>query len=225
MNDNRTMPAFVRMLIVDDHGLLAEGLAGAVSELGVDTFVVSPPVPEEILALAAEQRPALVVLDLDLGSPVGRSTPLIAPLVSEGASVVMLTGVTDNVPLAECLEAGASGVISKSVGFAELLAIIERLLAGDSSMFERQRQELASELRRHRAEQLDKTAALRTLTPREREVLAGLSDGRSAQELASAMFVSLATVRSQIRSILRKFGVSSQLAAVAEARRAGLDAA
>ena len=59
------------------------------------------------------------------------------------------------------------------------------------------------------------------LTPREASVLGGMLDGLSAEQIAERDFVSLATVRTQIQSVLRKLGVTSQLAAVAAARRAG----
>jgi two-component system nitrate/nitrite response regulator NarL len=214
------MPSVMRMLVVDDHGLLAEGLA-----VDVETRVLPAPDGASILATASEWHPHLVLLDLDLGEGVGRSTPFVGALVAGGATVVMLTGVTDPVALGECIEAGATGVLSKRLGFRELLDTLARIVAGDTHTFARQRQELLAALRAARAEQAERMAPLASLTRREREVLAGLVEGRSAQELATEMFVSVATIRSQIKAILRKLGVNSQLAAVAEARRAGLTSA
>jgi DNA-binding NarL/FixJ family response regulator len=213
----------MRLLIVDDHALLAESLAAALACPETDVTIVPSPNLERVLAIAEVERPEVVLLDLELGDDVGRSTAVVPSLVELGACVVVLTGSTDGVALAECIEAGAAGIVGKNHGFTGLVEMLDRVIAGDTSMFERQRHELLFALRRHRSELQARTAPLRSLTRRECEVLAGLERGRNAQELADEMYVSLATVRSQIQSILRKLDVSSQLAAVAEARRAGFD--
>ena len=77
------------------------------------------------------------------------------------------------------------------------------------------------ELLQHARRRHTVDAKLRSLSPRETEVLDALFEGTSAETIASEQFVSLGTVRSHIRSILRKLGVQSQLAAVAAARRVG----
>ena len=80
---------------------------------------------------------------------------------------------------------------------------------------------MLDELRTHRATQRSALSPFEQLTQREREVLALLIDGLAAEEIAETRYVALTTVRSQIRSVLRKLGVRSQLAAVARASRAG----
>jgi DNA-binding NarL/FixJ family response regulator len=82
-----------------------------------------------------------------------------------------------------------------------------------------ERDEMLATLRRHRAEEQRRRAPFDRLTARERAVLAAMMDGSTAEEIARSAFVSLATVRSQIRSILEKLGVHSQMAAVALAHR------
>lgn len=220
MNEPHLSPA--RILIVEDHPLVAEGLAAALASQGAEVAVASVPLEREILHQAEQLRPNLVLLDLRLGGELESSIGLIDPLRTRGASVLMLTGVDEVSALAECVEAGALGILSKRADFCELIDAVGRALLGDTTHFERQRRELLTALRELRSSQHLRLAPLRTLTPRETEVLSGLVDGHSAEELASLMYVSVATVRSQIRSILRKLGVNSQLAAVAVAHRAGL---
>jgi two-component system nitrate/nitrite response regulator NarL len=189
--------ATARVLVVDDHAVFAETLAGELQRLGFE------------------------VLDLYLGPEVGTSVPLIAPLVASGAEVVILTGMTDEAQLAGCVEAGASGVVSK---VADLEAVFDAVV--HAAHHERlqpttERERMLAVLRGARRQERARLERFERLTRRERVVLAGLMDGLSAAEIAESSFVSLTTVRSQIRAVLLKLGVTSQLAAVAAAHRAG----
>lgn len=176
---------------------------------------------ESVLAQAARVRAGVVLLDLDLGAAVGNGVDLIAPLNEMGSQVLVVTGSTDRVRHAACVEAGAAGFMEKSARFDELLHATLDAAHLQALLSPNQRQELLAELRQQRAEKRARLAAFEQLTPRESEVLAALCEGRSAQAIAAAAYVSEATVRTQIRGILTKLGVSSQLAAVAAARRAG----
>ena len=133
----------------------------------------------------------------------------------------MLTGSTDHVELAECVEQGAVGVLNKAMSFTDLVAAVKEVVSSGSLLSAHQREELLGVLRRSRREEEERLAPFAALTPREREVLDCLMEGMPAETIAKTSFVSVATVRSQIRSILSKLGVNSQLAAVAMARSAG----
>ena len=213
--------AHVRLLIVEDHQLLAHSLGAALTDEGLDVRLVDGPTSDDILAAADEHQPDLVLLDLDLGQRLGNSVPLIRPMVERGNRVVMLTGSMDQAELAACVEQGAVGVLNKSISFDALLAAVREALSEGTLLSSHQREEFLSVLRRSRRAQADRFAPFRSLTPREQEVLLSLMDGVAAETIAKRSFVSVATVRSQIRSILAKLGVNSQLAAVALARNAG----
>ncbi len=133
----------------------------------------------------------------------------------------MLTGTTDRVRLAACVEAGAIGVVNKSVSFEQLMRAVRDAVELGSLLTPHQREDLLGELRRQRAADRQRLALFAALTPREQQVLASLMDGRSAEAIATEAYVSVTTVRSQIRSVLMKLGVNSQLSAVAKARAAG----
>jgi DNA-binding NarL/FixJ family response regulator len=115
---------------------------------------------------------------------------------------------------ARCVEAGAAGVASKAEPFDRLLDAARRAARGEPAIGRLQREELLGELRRSRAERADRLAPFERLTPKEASVLRALAQGRSAEAIARSSYVSLPTVRTQIRGILVKLGVSSQLAAV-----------
>jgi DNA-binding NarL/FixJ family response regulator len=208
------------VLIVEDHELLAQSLVFALRAEGIDAETIKPVSAEDILNAAEKLRPTVVLLDLELGGEIGVSVPLIAPLESLGAQVVMVTGVSDRVRLAECLEAGATGLINKSTPFADLVQAVQEVVELGTLVPPQQRHELLGELRRQRSADRDRMAPFERLTSREQQVLGALIEGKSAEKIAEDYFVSLATVRSQIRAILLKLDVNSQLAAVAMARHA-----
>jgi DNA-binding NarL/FixJ family response regulator len=162
-----------------------------------------------------------VLLDIGLGDRVGSGIELIKPLREAGAEVVMLTGETRRPVLAACLEAGAAGWIGKDTFLDDVEGVLNDVLAGTPLIGRAAREAMLEELRIERAGQRRALSPFERLTARERDVLAALVDGLSAEEIAEAQFVALTTVRSQIRAVLQKLGVRSQLAAVAYANRVG----
>jgi DNA-binding NarL/FixJ family response regulator len=213
--------AHTRLLIVEDHQLLAGALAMALRGRGLDVTVAAGPSPGEVVDQARGLAPVLVLLDLELGTPLGSGTDLVGPLRDAGATVVMMTGVTDRARLAACVEAGAVGVIGKAAPFEELVATVQRVSGGEALLGQEERAALLAELRSRQESERERYAPFASLTAREQAVLAALVEGQSAEAIAAGAYVSIATVRSQIQAILRKLGVASQLAAVAKARQAG----
>jgi DNA-binding NarL/FixJ family response regulator len=217
-----------RLLIVDDHPLVAIGLQLALRSRGWEVQVADGPTVDAVLEQAGEFEPECVLLDLHLGV-LGNGRDLIGPLRATSRAVVMLTGETDRLLLAACLEAGAAGWIGKDTFLDDVIAQVEDALAGRPLVGCARRQELLDDLRVHRAGLERSRSPFEQLTRREQRVLGALVDGLSSEEIAEAHFVAVTTVRSQVQAILRKLGVRSQLAAVATANRAGwtppLDAA
>jgi two-component system nitrate/nitrite response regulator NarL len=208
----------VRVLVVEDHTLLAQSVTVALTIEGFEVFRPEHLDADAILAAAVAHRPGVVLLDLSLEDAVS-ALPLIPPLRDLGAAVVVVTGVTDRVRLAECVEAGALGIVGKHESFEALIAAVSEAAQLRALLSTGQREELLRELRHHRADTTRRLEPFGRLTRREREVLRALVDGQSAEVIAKQSFVSVATVRSQIRSVLSKLGVNSQLAAVALATR------
>lgn len=210
-----------RIVIVEDHTLLAETVGLA---LGVEGFqvTVADLTDENSLMASVEADPTvLVLLDLELGETLGDGTRLITPLRDRGADVLIVSGVRDRIRLAATLEAGAVGYVGKDEPFDVLLETTMRAAAGLPVIEANHRLQLLAELRRDRAEQSAQHAPFEALTRREREVLAELGAGKSVDAIAHEWVVSPATVRTQVRGVLTKLDVKSQLAAVAKARDAG----
>jgi DNA-binding NarL/FixJ family response regulator len=210
-----------RVLIVDDHSTVSEALAVALRADGLDVSVASDLTVDGIVAQSSAEDVAVVLLDLLLDTRT--CLPAIAPLVEQGRTVAILTGMHEPARAGEALELGASAVLYKTQPFANLLAAIRDLTAGETVMAPAERERLIHEARRLRSAQAGSRARVATLTPRELVVLRRLLAGCRAESIASAENVSLATIRSHIRGVLTKLGVSSQLAAAAIAREAGIE--
>ncbi|HKY14222.1 MAG TPA: response regulator transcription factor [Microthrixaceae bacterium] len=209
-----------RILIVEDHRLVAVGIQLALRARGWQVEVTDGPSVDAVLELAATFQPDCVLVDLDLGH-LGSGVDLIPSLRSFATAVVMLTGETDRFILASGVEAGADGWISKGCFVDDLVAAVEDVLAGHSILGCSARSALLSELRLHRSQRQQVLSPLEQLSAREQNVLEALAEGLSCEEIAASQFVAESTVRSQIRSMLRKLDVKSSLAAVAMANRAG----
>lgn len=209
------------VLIVEDHELLAQSLGVALQAEGLEVHVADLRTQRSILDEAREVSPATVLLDLDLGQHQESGEALVPDLVGLGARVVVVSGTTDVLRLGTCLELGASGVLSKSRPFDDVLAAVQNAANGDRVMPDAERQDLLAAMRRSRAEQRERLEPFERLTPREAEVLGLLMRGQAAEAIARRFVVSEATVRTQIRGVLSKLAVTSQLAAVAEAHRVG----
>jgi DNA-binding NarL/FixJ family response regulator len=210
-----------RVLIVDDHPLVATGLQIALRARGWTVEATTGPTGAAVIEVARSFAPDCVVLDLHLGPELGSGVHLIGTLREHGAAVVMLTAETDRLALAACVEAGADGWISKNVFVDTVVEAVDDVLLGRPLIGRCAREALLDELRLRRATLEHDHSPFDRLSAREQCVLGALVEGMTAEEIAEAHFVSLATVRSQIRGVLQKLGVRSQLAAVVQANRVG----
>lgn len=210
-----------QLLIVEDHELLADTMALVLRQQGFDVHTASGPSSDAVVEIARRLVPVLVLLDLELGPPLGSGMDIIRPLVGAGAQVLMVTGAADRARLGECIDAGAIGVVSKAAGLPHLVECVRRAFEGHDVLADGERQVFLSAARARRRADGERLAPFDSLSPREQAVLARLVAGDSAETIAEGAFVSVATVRTQIRAILQKLRVKSQLAAVALARDSG----
>lgn len=204
-----------RVLVVEEQLLVAVGLQLALAGRGWDVHLICESTAQDVISCAQRLAPRCALLDIHLARGFGSGIELIAPLLASGARVVVLTAERRRMVLAECIEAGAVGWISKCVALDELESALRLVIAGEPILGRADRASLLNDLRLERAGNLRASATFDQLTQREGRVLGALIDGLSAEEIADAHFVALTTVRSQIRSILQKLGVHSQIAAVA----------
>jgi two-component system nitrate/nitrite response regulator NarL len=210
------------VLIVDDHPLVAVSLTSALRERGVPAERVGPLDRTGLDAALQRDRSGLVVLDLDLGPDADLDGIALVPVIrAAGWTVLLLTGSTDRARIAAAVAAGASGWLAKTLPFDDVVATVADAAAGRPVFDPGRRAELVAE--HHAAQQArgDLDRRWNRLTPRERQVLGCLVDGKRVADVAREFVVSPATVRTQVRSILAKLEVGSQLEAVALARHTG----
>lgn len=213
-----------RVLIIEDHRLFAESLELTLSLEGYDVRRLALPEDGGSMATlrssALRANPRTVLLDLDLGR-FGDGMALISPLARAGANVVVVTASTDRGRWGACVKQGARKVLSKGGQLQDTLATVRRLHQGLPVMTREELESLLDAWRNERQATDHMRGRLEKLTPRERSVLDNLIDGQSVRDIARASVVAEATVRTQVKSILAKLEVSSQLAAVGLANHVG----
>ncbi|CAI9398747.1 Transcriptional regulatory protein DesR [Nocardioides sp. T2.26MG-1] len=214
----------VRVLVIEDHTLFAESLELVLQLEGyaVERMAVPPQrVPAQALvSKALRARASIVLLDLSLGG-FGDSTALIRPLAAAGAHVVVVTASTNRAQWGECLYLGARTVLSKGGPLSGILSTVRRITNGFPVLPVAEREAMIDLWREARAEHAAQHERLNLLTHREAVVLGELMFGKTVSDIARESVVSEATVRTQVKAILAKLGVSSQLAAVGLANQAG----
>jgi two-component system, NarL family, nitrate/nitrite response regulator NarL len=215
--------ATVHVVLVEDHTLLAQSLVVTLAAERCLVTTVRPPRGSrapDLLDSITSVSPDVVMLDLDLGS-AGDGAALIAPLGEAGLPVVVVTGVTDRRRWGECLASGARTVLPKSAPLEVIGTTLRAASQGGQVLAERHREALVREWQHSRRDTDHARARFDRLSTRERDVLAGLLAGRRVRDLAAEATVSESTVRSQVKSLLAKLGVTSQIAATAMARQCG----
>jgi DNA-binding NarL/FixJ family response regulator len=211
----------IRVLLVDDHQLLAQSLAVDLRAEGLEAHRADLADRDRLVEQVREDPPDLVLLDLDLGGVMGDGAMLVRPFRQAGCRVLIVTASSKREWLGSAIEQGAIGIVAKSSPFDRLLSTVIAAARGEDVMTPDERHQILTELRMSRERQRSLREPFERLTDREQQVLHELSNGKTVCHIAQEWFVSEATVRSQVRGVLTKLGVSSQLEAVAHAMRAG----
>jgi DNA-binding NarL/FixJ family response regulator len=209
----------VSVLVLDSHELFSTVLMMALRARGLDAHRTDLTRIEAVLR-RAEQLPAgLVLLDLNLGRDghgrQGDGVLLVRALRALRWTVLVVRDRGDEDRVAAAIAAGAAGAVAKSSSLRILLRMVLAASAGHPVMTERERYAWLARHRERRAEQRERSRLFERLSAREREVLALMAEGYRATAIAEHFVVSLTTVRTQIRAILVKLEVNSQLEAVA----------
>ena len=199
-----------RILIVDDHPLTRDALAGLLGANGFDV-VGEASGGEEAIALARDLRPDLVLLDLSMPDMDGLAAlPQIRDAAPE-AEVVVLTASEDEGNLLGAIRAGAAGYLLKSEPPERIVDFLRGIAQGEAALSGAVARRLLDEVREggHRADAVAESIAL-ALSARELEVLLLLDQHLGTDEIAKRLFISEHTVRSHVKSLLAKLGVSSR---------------
>ena len=216
-------PGSWTILVVDDQQLIASTLAYSLRDNGFDAHYLLVTDLEAVQTAALAHLPGLVLLDLDLGAgPDGEplnGVDLIVPLRAQGWVVLVITGTTDLDRIAEAVAHGAANWVVKGANFPELLAAVVEVTEGRGQLPQAERATLIKRYQEVMATHRREAERLKTLSPREREVLGRLTEGATAAAIAAETHTSIRTVQTHIHRILSKLEVSSQVAATAIAVR------
>lgn len=204
----------MKILLCDDHVLLAEALESLLRAAGHEVVVTCS--PAQALRLLAEERPDVCVLDV--GFPDGDGIEVLshAAELSPSTKVLMLSAARDPELVRTAIDLGARGYICKDVGVVEVIRAVERVQDGDIILDPLVVRALTQ---RSRAKPDDIEWLISFLTRREREVLRRIVIGQSTREMAQDMNVSKSTARTHVQNVLQKLGVHSRLQAVAAVSR------
>lgn len=203
----------IRLLLVDDHPVVRDGLRG-MCESSPDFEVIGEAGDGlEAVTLTGELDPDVVLMDLRM--PRGGGVDAIAALAAAGgrANVLVLTTYDTDRDIMAALDAGATGYLLKDAPREELFAAIRAAAAGESVLSPAVATRVVSRVR---------TSGSNALSDREVEVLTLVARGRSNREIARALFVSEATVKTHLGHIYEKLGVNDRASAVATAYDRGL---
>jgi DNA-binding NarL/FixJ family response regulator len=202
----------IRVLIVDDHPVVRQGLVALLSVQ--DDIAVAGEAGDGLAAisLAGSVSPDVVLLDLKLP---GMDGVAVLPELAGKYRVLVLTSATDPQWAARALQEGASGVVYKDIDPDALVRAIRAVHDGNVLL-------AAGAAASLRAGSSGRGGWLDALTPREREVLAHITAGRSNREIARALEVSEKTVKAHVSSVLAKLGVQDRTQAAVLATRHGI---
>jgi DNA-binding NarL/FixJ family response regulator len=210
------MTNMIKVLVVDDHALFRRGVVELLREQPDFSLAGEAGSGPAALELSRRVQPDVVLLDVHM--PGGGGVEAVRGLKQNpGLQVLMLTISEKNEDLLAAIEAGADGYLLKSAEPEELCRAIRQVAAGQSVLAPEVTAKVMHAAARTRSRQPPVD-----LSPRELEVLVELAQGTTTLEIAATLVISQNTVKTHVRHILEKLGVSNRAEAVSRATAMGL---
>ncbi|MEU9197574.1 response regulator transcription factor [Streptomyces hundungensis] len=201
-------PYPVRILLCDDHAVVRAGLLALIGSEPDIEVVGEAGSGEEAVASAARLRPDVVLMDLQLGPGID-GVEATRRIAASGVRVLVLTTYDTDADITRAIAAGATGYLLKAERPEELFAAIRAAAVGRTTLSPPVASRVMNQLR---------GAGRPALTPRELDILAQLANGLGNREIARALFISEATVKTHLGRIYEKLGVDTRAGAVAVAK-------
>ncbi|MGW6021637.1 response regulator [Streptomyces sp. NPDC055099] len=200
----------VRLLVCDDHIVVRAGLLALLGSAPDIEVVGEAGTGEEAIALAAKLTPDVVLMDLQLGEGMDgvEATRHITTAADPAPHVLVLTTYDTDADITRAIEAGATGYLLKAERPEELFAAIHAAAQGRTTLSPPVASRVMARMRK----------PLPTLTDRELDILAQLSQGLGNRDIARALFISEATVKTHLGRIYDKLGVDTRAGAVSVAK-------
>ena len=211
-----TATSAISVLVADDHPLYRDALATAVQARSGLELVGQAETGGDALAAIDRLKPDVAVLDAKLPDVDGTEVLERLSGMSPDTRVVLVSGYLDSAMAYEAIARGAGACFSKLANASDICDAIVAVAAGETV--------IPAEVQSHVAHEIRQRASAERpmLTDRERQILRRIADGASAPQIAGGLGVSPATVKTHLRHVYEKLGVSDRAAAVAEAMRRGL---
>src|ERR1700757_1836597 len=200
----------IRILSVDDHPLLREGLAAIINNQQDMLLGAQASNAEEAIQQYRKHQPDITLMDLRLPDKSGIDALIAVRAEFPAAHVIMLTTFEGDVEIQRALEAGARGYMLKSMPPKELVEVIRQVHAGKKRI----PAQLAAQLAEHMSDD--------NLTAREIEVLSQIAGGNRNRDIAEKLFITEETVKVHIKHIMEKLGANDRTQAVAIGVRRGI---
>lgn len=200
----------IRILLVDDHAILREGLAALLASVEGLEVVGQTGDGASAIAMYRELEPDVVICDLRMHPMDGTEVTTTIRDEYPNARVILLTTYDTDEEVFRGLRAGAASYLLKDVEPAQLVETVQAVYAGRKAIDPT----IAAKLAEHVASDV--------LTPRQLEVLRSLSEGRSNMEIANTLYISEGTVKAHIKAILQKLGARDRTQAVTIGIKRGL---
>jgi DNA-binding NarL/FixJ family response regulator len=199
-----------RLLLVDDHALFREGLAGLFAYQDDFKVVGEASDADSAVAQMAQLKPDIVLMDIDMPGEDGISTTRRIKAEFPDVTVVMLTVHDATDKLLDAIKAGAQGYLVKNIRSAELLDQLRGLKRGEAAITRRMAARILDEFQRGQDAAGTRDESASDLTARELEVLTLVADRLSNKQIASRLVISEHTVKNHLKNILSKLHLRSR---------------
>ena len=216
----------IRLILVDDHEMVREGLKAILLEEPDFSIVGDAANAEQALALIEQQQPDVVLLDVRLPGISGIEVCRIVGERFPTTAVIILTTFTDEHLVAQCIQAGARGFIIKDIERFELKRAIRAVARGEAAIDTKTAATVFAQLRRVPLQANQEPIqsfpnSPETLTPQQLVILRLIAQGLPSREIATQLYLSENTVKGYVQEILHKLGVKNRTEAVMVAVRQG----
>ena len=210
----------IRVLLADDHDVVRSGLKMLLEQEGDIEVVGDAANGQAAVELARKMRPHVVVMDISMPDLTGTAATRRIRKEAKGVKVLALSAHTDRRFVSDMLEAGANGYLPKSCAAEELVNAIREIHSGGTYLSPKIAGVVVERFVKARPRPWD--SAKEDLTPREREVLQLIAEGKSSKEIGAAFHISARTVETHRQRIMAKLGIRTVAGLTKYAIREGL---